>query len=72
LEPRDAGTLDRVGGSRARTDLARLGFAVDRALSIARRRDDEEARYRGTIAYFRWGVLAVIVGVVLSIVVESA
>jgi hypothetical protein len=44
-------------------------IALFRSLDV---RDDQEERYRYTIAYFRWGVLAVILGVVLSIVVEWA
>jgi hypothetical protein len=42
-------------------------IALFRSLDV---RDDQEERYRHTIAYFRWGVVAVIVGVVVSIVVE--
>ena len=35
------------------------------------RRDDEAGHYRLTVGYFRWGVVAVLVGVVISILLEA-
>jgi hypothetical protein len=43
-------------------------IALFRSLDV---RDDAEGRYRQTVRYFLWGVVAVIVGVVVSIVVDS-
>jgi hypothetical protein len=43
-------------------------IALFRALDV---RDDAVERYRRTIRYFLWGVVAIIVGVVLSIVIDA-
>jgi len=43
-------------------------IALFRALDV---RDDAEDRYRQTIRYFLWGVVAIIVGVVVSIVIDA-
>ena len=42
--------------------------ALFRSLDL---RDDVEAHYRGTVGYFRWGVVAVLAGVVISILLEA-
>ena len=42
--------------------------ALFRSLDV---RDDEEAHYRRTVVYFRWGVVAVLIGVVVSILVAD-
>ena len=43
--------------------------ALFRSLDV---RDDEEGHYRRTVGYFRWGVVAVLIGVVISILLEAA
>jgi hypothetical protein len=43
-------------------------IALFRALDV---RDDAVERYRQTIHYFLWGVVAIILGVVGSIVIDS-
>ena len=43
-------------------------IALFRSLDV---RDDAEGRYRQTVRYFLWGVVAVILGVVVSIVVDA-
>ena len=43
-------------------------IALFRSLDV---RDDHEERYRRTVRYFLWGVVAVIVGVVASILIAA-
>ena len=48
--------------------LARQLVDLVRSLDL---RDDEAGHYRLTVGYFRWGVVAVLVGVVISILLEA-
>ena len=48
--------------------LALQLVALFRSLDL---RDDEAGHYRLTVGYFRWGVVAVLVGVVISILLEA-
>jgi hypothetical protein len=43
--------------------------ALFRSLDLG---DDEETHYRRTVGCFRWGVVAVLAGVVISILLEAA